>query len=172
MSSPVDSFSHTRKQTLQRNSLGLPRCRVILARIILLYFVACWPTQATPQGGSDVNDPFQLATTAMREGRLQEAAAGFENITHTAPTFVGAHFNLWMGREKRGLVRRRVREPQKGAGPDSWFRGKNSLPRDRAFPAEQIRTRHCRATHRDQAHSCRPKGLDVAGCDRTRCGTA
>src|SRR5260370_3366167 len=99
MSSPVDSFSHSRKQTHQRNSLGLPRCRVTLARIILLYFVACWPTQATPQGRSDVNHPFQLATTTMRDGPLQEAAAAFENITHTAPTFVGAHFNLGLVRE-------------------------------------------------------------------------
>ena len=125
MSSPVDSFSHSRKQTLQRNSLGLPRSRVILARVILLYFVACWPIQATPQGGSDVNDPFQLATTAMREGRLQEAAAGFENITHTAPTFVGAHFNLGLVREEQGRFEDAVASLQKALALNPRLRGAN-----------------------------------------------
>ncbi len=125
MSSPVDSFSHSRKQTLQRNSLGLPRSRVILARVILLYFVACWPIQATPQGGSDVNDPFQLATTAMREGRLQEAAAGFENITHTAPTFVGAHFNLGLVREEQGRFDDAVASLQKALALNPRLRGAN-----------------------------------------------
>src|SRR5260370_7059545 len=125
MSSPVDSFSHSRKQTLQRNSLGLPRCRVTLARIILLYFVACWPTQATPQGGSDVNDPFQLATTAMREGRLQEAPPGFETITHTTPPFVGAHFNLGLVREEQGRFEDAVASLQKALALNPRLRGAN-----------------------------------------------
>src|SRR5713101_7254844 len=123
MASPVDS--HSRKQTLQRNSRGLPRCRVILARIILLYFVACWPIQATPQGGADVNEAFQLATAAMREGHLEEAGAVFENITHSAPTFVGAHFNLGLVREEQGRFEDAAASLKKALALNPRLRGAN-----------------------------------------------
>ncbi len=125
MSSPVDSFSHGRNQTLQRNSLGLPLCRAILARIILLYFISCWPIQATLQGGADVSEAFQLATAAMREGRLEEAGAGFENITHTAPTFVGAHFNLGLVREEQGRFEDAVASLKKALVLNPRLRGAN-----------------------------------------------
>src|SRR5260370_40064325 len=99
---PVDSFLHRPNKAHCWSSLGLSRQGVILACIFHLCFIACWPIQATPQG--DVNEAFQLATAAMREGRLEEAGAGFENNTHTAATFVGAHFNLGLGREAQGRL--------------------------------------------------------------------
>src|SRR5467141_3011976 len=98
----VGSSFDRRKQKPRRSFLGLPLGRGILVRIIFSYFLSCWPIQATPQSGADVDEAFQQATAAMREGRLQEAATGFESITHTAPTFVGAHFNLGLVREEQG----------------------------------------------------------------------
>jgi len=102
MSSPFGSFFHSRRQTPQRSLPGLPRGRAILARTILLSFISCWPIHAARQGAADVNEAFQQATAAMRQGRLEEAGAAFETITHTAPTFVGAHFNLGLVREEQG----------------------------------------------------------------------
>src|SRR5260370_19035516 len=96
---PVDSFFHRPNKARRWSSLNLSRQGVILARIFHLCFVACWPIQAAPQGSPDVNEAFQLAAAAMREGRLAEAATGLENITHSEPTFVGAHFNIGLIRD-------------------------------------------------------------------------
>jgi len=109
----------------QRSLLGLPRRRVILARIIFLYFLSCWPIHAAPQGAADVNETFQRATAAMREGRLDEAGAAFENITHTAPTFVGAHFNLGLVREEQGRFEDAIGSLKKSLALNPGLRGAN-----------------------------------------------
>ncbi len=125
MPSPVDSFFHRPNKARRWSSLSLSRQGVILARIFHLCFIACWPIQAAPQGGADVNEAFQLATAAMREGRLEEAATGFENITHSAPTFVGAHFNLGLVREEQGRFEDAVASLKKAVGLNPRLRGAN-----------------------------------------------
>jgi len=96
-----------------------------LARIIFLCFISCWPIQAAPQAAANVNEAFQQATAAMREGRLEEAGATFENITHNVPTFVGAHFNLGLVREEQGRFEDAVASLKKAVGLNPRLRGAN-----------------------------------------------
>src|SRR6266852_9667750 len=122
MLSPVDSFFRSREP--QWSIPGLPR-PVILARIILLYFLSCGPMHAARQGAADVHEAFQRATAAMREGRMEEAAAGFESIIHTAPAFVGAHFNLGLVREEQGRFEDAVASLKKALAVNPSLRGAN-----------------------------------------------
>jgi len=125
MGSRVGSFFHSRKQTPQRSFLALPRRHLILARIIFLCLISCWPIQAAPQATANVNEVFKQATAAMREGRLEEAGAAFENITHNVPTFVGAHFNLGLVREEQGRFEDAVASLKKAVGLNPRLRGAN-----------------------------------------------
>ncbi len=61
----------------------------------------------------------------MREGRLEEAGAAFENITHNVPTFVGAHFNLGLVREEQGRFEDAVASLKKAVGLNPRLRGAN-----------------------------------------------
>ena len=61
----------------------------------------------------------------MREGRLDEAGAAFENITHTAPTFVGAHFNLGLVREEQGRFEDAIGSLKKSLALNPGLRGAN-----------------------------------------------
>ncbi len=61
----------------------------------------------------------------MREGRLEEAGTAFENITHTAPTFAGAHFNLGLVREEQGRFEDAVASLKKALTLNPRLRGAN-----------------------------------------------
>jgi tetratricopeptide (TPR) repeat protein len=93
--------------------------------MIFLYLISCWPIHAARQGAADVDEAFQRATAAMREGRLEEAGAAFENITHTAPTFVGAHFNLGLVREEQGRFEDAIASLKKALALNPSLRGAN-----------------------------------------------
>src|SRR5690348_14597571 len=70
---------------------------------VFLVCMVYWPVNsALAQGGAAANQAFTQATAALREGRLDEAAAGFEAITQSAPTFAGAYLNLGLVREEQG----------------------------------------------------------------------
>jgi tetratricopeptide (TPR) repeat protein len=90
-----------------------------------LYFISCWPLHAATQGAAGVDELFQQAIGAMREGRLEEAATGFENITRAAPTFVGAHFNLGLVREEQGRFEDAVASLKKALALNPRLRGAN-----------------------------------------------
>src|SRR5437660_2952435 len=49
-----------------------------------------------------VDERFRQATQAMREARLDEAAAGFAWVIAASPAFAEAHFNLGLVREEQG----------------------------------------------------------------------
>src|SRR5258706_15848651 len=57
---------------------------------------------ASPQATTDVNESFRQASAAMRQGNLDEAAAGFSSVAQASPTFAEAHFNLALVREEQG----------------------------------------------------------------------
>ncbi len=57
---------------------------------------------ASPQASTDVNESFRQASAAMRQGNLDEAAAGFASVVQAAPTFAEAHFNFGLVREEQG----------------------------------------------------------------------
>src|ERR1700730_3447343 len=120
----LDSFVH-RPKTRWRDFLHLRYRGVTSARMVLLFFIACWPIHAALQGAADVNEGFQQATAAMREGHLEEAGAGLEKITHIAPTFVGAHFNLGLVREEQGRFEEAVASLKKALALDPRLRGAN-----------------------------------------------
>ena len=125
MPSPIDSFFDSRKRAPSGNFLSLPRGRVILGRMIFFCLISCWPIHAAPQGATGVDERFQQSIGAMREGRLEEAATGFVSITHTAPTFVGAHFNLGLVREEQGRFEDAVASLKKALALNPRLRGAN-----------------------------------------------
>jgi tetratricopeptide (TPR) repeat protein len=57
---------------------------------------------ASPQAGTDVDESFRQASAAMRQGNLDQAAAGFASVAQASPTFAEAHFNLGLVREEQG----------------------------------------------------------------------
>jgi tetratricopeptide (TPR) repeat protein len=67
--------------------------------VITLSFLANTAIAQTEPGS---NEAFRQATTALREGHLDEAASGFEAVTRALPTFAGAYFNLGLVREEQG----------------------------------------------------------------------
>ena len=77
--------------------LSLMKC-AILWIATLSFFVNV--TMAQTEAGS--NETFRQATAALREGRLDEAASGFEAVTRATPTFAGAYLNLGLVREEQG----------------------------------------------------------------------
>ncbi len=50
----------------------------------------------------EVTTAFKQATQAMREGKLDEAGAGFAAVTKLAPNFAEAYFNLGLVRQEQG----------------------------------------------------------------------
>jgi tetratricopeptide (TPR) repeat protein len=67
--------------------------------VSLTLLIACslvWPQAA------NVTAEFAQATQAMREGRLEEAGAGFAAVVKRTPDFAEAHFNLALVREEQG----------------------------------------------------------------------
>ena len=51
---------------------------------------------------ADVTAEFAQATQAMREGRLDEAGAGFAAVVKESPGFAEAYFNLGLVRQEQG----------------------------------------------------------------------
>jgi tetratricopeptide (TPR) repeat protein len=67
--------------------------------VSLTLLIACslvWPQ------APNVTAEFAQATQAMREGRLEEAGAGFAAVVKRTPDFAEAHFNLALVREEQG----------------------------------------------------------------------
>ena len=65
------------------------------------------------QTGSPAEAAFQSATQAMREGKLEEAAQGFDAAAKAAPTFAEAYFNLGLVREEQGKFEEAIASLQK-----------------------------------------------------------
>jgi len=55
-----------------------------------------------PAQSADVTAGFTQATQAMREGKLDEAAAGFAAVVKQSPGFAEAYFNLGLVRQQQG----------------------------------------------------------------------
>ena len=68
----------------------------------LLGFVVLGAQLAVLAQSPDVNAEFARATQAMRDGKLDEAGAGFAAVLKQAPTFAEASFNLGLVRQEQG----------------------------------------------------------------------
>ena len=70
------------------------------------FAVACLLFSVASIGGlaqnSTVPPEFAQATVSMREGKLEEAAAGFSSVVKKEPAFAEAHFNLGLVDEELG----------------------------------------------------------------------
>jgi len=77
------------------------------------------------QTASSAEVQFQAATQAMREGKLEEAALGFEGAAKTNPAFAEAHFNLGLVREEQGKFEDAVVSLQKALSLKPRLHGAN-----------------------------------------------
>lgn len=75
----------------------IPQLTIVVARVILSAASVCLFAQTPP-----ASIEFSQATEAMREGKLDEAAAGFAAAVKRDPTFAEAHFNLGLVDEELG----------------------------------------------------------------------
>ena len=84
----------------RRNRCVRPPSPVVgpkLACVILVGFLTLAHAQS-----ADVTAEFARATQAMREGKLDEAGAGFGAVVKESPGFAEAYFNLGLVREEQG----------------------------------------------------------------------
>lgn len=91
----------------------------LLALFILAPALLC--SAQTPEQAA----AFAQATQAMREGRLDEAGAGFAAVAKQAPTFSEAHFNLGLVREEQGQYEDAIASFQKALGLKPRLHGGN-----------------------------------------------
>src|SRR3984885_7706342 len=87
------------KEARRRRCVGLPSpfLRPRLACVMLVGFLTLAHAQS-----ADVTAEFARATQAMREGRLDEAGAGFAAVVTESPGFAEAYFNLGLVRQEQG----------------------------------------------------------------------
>jgi tetratricopeptide (TPR) repeat protein len=106
----------------QANSLLRTTGRIVSLNICLWLGYAC---AADAQAPADASDRFRAATQAMREGHLDEAAAGFSAVVGAEPTFAEAHLNLGLVLEEQGRNKEAVMSLQKALKLKPRLRGAN-----------------------------------------------
>lgn len=74
---------------------------------------------------SEVTAEFAQATQAMREGKLDQAAAGFAAVVKQSPRFAEAYFNLGLVRQEQGRYEDAIRSFQKAMTLRPRLRGAN-----------------------------------------------
>ncbi len=99
--------------------------RLICPTILFSFVFFCASTMASPQAGTDINESFRQASAAMRQGNLDEAAAGFASVAQASPTFAEAHFNLGLVREEQGRFDDAIASFQKALELKPRLRGAN-----------------------------------------------
>ena len=100
--------------------------RWLISRILLFsILISSAPTGASPQAGTDINESFRQASAAMRQGNLDEAAAGFASVAQASPTFAEAHFNLALVREEQGRFGEAIASFQKALALKPRLHGAN-----------------------------------------------
>ena len=94
------SYSRQLRTLLSGCSL---RPQFLISHILFsLILISSASTVASPQAGTDADESFRQASAAMRQGNLDQAAAGFASVAQASPTFAEAHFNLGLVREEQG----------------------------------------------------------------------
>jgi tetratricopeptide (TPR) repeat protein len=92
---------------------------------VLLCCVLLCVTPTVGAQSADVNTSFAQATQAMREGKLEEAGAGFAEIVKQTPAFAEAHFNLGLVRQEQGRYEEAIPSFQKALTLQPRLRGAN-----------------------------------------------
>lgn len=83
------------------------------ARQYLVFISALIASTFIHAQGPDTAVAFNQATQAMREGKIEDAAAGFAAIVKQSPSFAEAYFNLGLVREEQGKFEESIGSFQK-----------------------------------------------------------
>jgi tetratricopeptide (TPR) repeat protein len=91
--------------------------------VVCILLLVCYGTVSAQTPSA--NEHFRQATEAMRRGRLQEAAEGFERVITSSSAFAEAHFNLGLVREEQGRNADAVASLQRALQLKPRLRGAN-----------------------------------------------
>jgi tetratricopeptide (TPR) repeat protein len=89
---------------------------------LLCFVLLAAPTFLRAQS-VEVNAEFSQATQAMREGRLEDAGAGFSDVIKHSPSFAAAYFNLGLVRQEQGRYGEAIPSFQKALTLQPKLRG-------------------------------------------------
>src|SRR5258708_16877301 len=118
------SWPHELK-TLLLGWFLFPQPCLLLPVLFFSVLISSASTMASPQATTDVNESFRQASAAMRQGNLDEAAAGFASVAQASPTFAEAHFNLALVREEQGRFDEAIASFQKALALKPRLHGAN-----------------------------------------------
>lgn len=107
----------------RRSSLSLPTAFCSLATALCTVFL--WASSGLAQAGIPADQAFNQAAAALKEGRLNEAAVGFEALTRSSPNFAGAHYNLGLVREEQGRLEEAIASFKKALALNPRLPGAN-----------------------------------------------
>jgi tetratricopeptide (TPR) repeat protein len=100
-------------------------CWAKLSRSVLAAGVFAWTSTVCAQITPVIEQQFQQASEAMRQGRLPQAEEGFAAVVRGAPNFAEAHLNLGLVREEQGRHDDAVASLQKALQLKPGLRGAN-----------------------------------------------
>jgi tetratricopeptide (TPR) repeat protein len=104
--------------------IGDPRLFRTFVPVLLCAILLSLPLTAAAQS-EDIDGEFTRATEAMREGRLDDAAAAFEAVVKARPTFAEASFNLGLVRQEQGRYDEAIKSFQHVLALQPHLRGAN-----------------------------------------------
>jgi tetratricopeptide (TPR) repeat protein len=96
----------------------------LVGQVLLGIIVLIAPSRTRAQS-AEVAAEFTQATQAMRDGKLEEADAGFAAVVKSAPGFAEAHFNLGLVRQQEGRYEEAVQSFQKSLALQPKLHGAN-----------------------------------------------
>lgn len=105
------------------NSFPLSLRRFTLLHLVVVLFA--WNPAVQAQVSPAIEQQFQRASEAMREGNLDQAAEGFVAVVKTSPTFAEAYLNLGLVREEQGRHEEAITNFQKALQLKPRLRGAN-----------------------------------------------
>ena len=97
--------------------------RTRLGRRLLVVAVFAWASTACAQVTPVIEQQFQQASEAMRQGKLGQAEEGFAAVVKGAPNFAEAYLNLGLVREEQGRHEDAVASLQKALQLKPHLRG-------------------------------------------------
>lgn len=93
--------------------------------LVLVAVLFYWAPIVRAQVNPAIEQQFQQASEAMRQGKLDQAAEGFVAVVKTAPTFAEAYLNLGLVREEQGRHEEAIASFQKALQLKPRLRGAN-----------------------------------------------
>jgi tetratricopeptide (TPR) repeat protein len=108
-----------------RRKAGVRVCVQSAGQALLCFLLLGGPGGLVQAQSTDINAEFARATQAMREGKLEEAGAGFAAVIKQTPGFAEAHFDLGLVRQEQGRYGEAVPSFQKALALRPKLHGAN-----------------------------------------------